>query len=134
MIKEPGDEVNILSKRVIGIAIDVHRALGPGYTESIYEKALCMEFDSIGMPYVNQLPIEVVYKDSIVGEGRIDFLIEGKLIVEIKSVGSLAPIHITQLRSYLKATGMELGLLINFNETRLADGIRRVVFTSRSRD
>ncbi|MGE0105152.1 MAG: GxxExxY protein [Blastocatellales bacterium] len=61
MIKEPGDEVNILSKRVIGIAIDVHRALGPGYTESIYEKALCMEFDSIGMPYVNQLPIEVVY-------------------------------------------------------------------------
>ncbi len=132
MLREPGDEVNLLSNRVIGIAIDVHRALGPGYIESVYENALCKEFDLQGIPFVNQHPIEVIYKGSMVGEGRLDFLIGGKLILEIKAVGSLAPVHFTQLRSYLKATGLDLGLLINFNETRLCDGIRRVVFTSKS--
>ena len=96
--------------------------------------ALCRELETLGIPFVNQLPIEVIYKGTIVGEGRIDFLIDGKLIVEIKSVGGLAPIHFTQLRSYLKATNLDLGLLINFNETRLVDGIRRVVFTARSAD
>ncbi|QQS47638.1 MAG: GxxExxY protein [Acidobacteriota bacterium] len=132
MLREPDDEVNLLSNRVIGIAIDIHRALGPGYIESVYENALCKEFDLQGIPFVNQHPVEVIYKGSMVGEGRLDFLVDRKLILEIKAVGSLAPVHFTQLRSYLKATGLDLGLLINFNETRLGDGIRRVVFTSRS--
>ncbi|MBK9316701.1 MAG: GxxExxY protein [Acidobacteria bacterium] len=129
MIKEPDNEVNQLATRIIGIAIDVHKTLGAGYMESIYENALSREFEKQGVPFLNQYPIEVVYKGFLVGEGRLDFLIDKKLILEIKAVSGLAPVHFTQLRSYLKAMDLQLGLLINFNEARLADGIRRVVFT-----
>ncbi len=129
MIKEPDNEVNQLATQVIGIAIEVHKTLGAGYMESIYENALSSEFERQGVPFLNQYPIEVVYKGFLVGEGRLDFLIDKKLILERKAVSGLAPVHFTQLRSYLKAMDLQLGLLINFNEARLADGIRRVVFT-----
>lgn len=131
MLREPDEEMNLLTDRVIGVAIEIHRTLGPGYIESIYENALRKEFDLQGIQFVNQYPIEVFYKGSMVGEGRLDFLIDKKLILEIKSVSSLAPVHFTQLKSYLKAMRLDLGLLINFNESRLVDGIRRVISTSR---
>lgn len=130
-MREPDEEMNLLTSRVIAVAIEVHRSLGPGYIESVYEKALRMEFEMQGIPFHNQYPIEVIYKGSMVGEGRLDFLIDKKLILEIKSVSALAPVHFTQLKSYLKALGLDLGLLINFNEVRVVDGIRRVISTSR---
>lgn len=130
-MREPDEEMNLLTSRVIAVAIEVHRSLGPGYIESIYEKALRMEFELQGIPFLNQYPIKVLYKGSMVGEGRLDFLIDKRLIVEIKSVAALAPVHFTQVKSYLKALELDIGLLINFNEVRLVDGIRRVISTSR---
>ena len=129
MYKEIDPEVNKLSKHVVDIAIEVHRTLGPGYLESVYEHALCREFALNGIPFVNQYPIDISYKGAIIGEGRLDFLVDRKLIVEIKAVNHLAPVFFTQVRSYLKATNLELGLLINFNETRVSDGIKRIIHT-----
>lgn len=129
MIKEPDNELNQLANQVIGLAIEVHRGLGPGYIESIYEHALCKELEMHGIPYISQYPIEVTYKGSSVGEGRLDILIDRRLIVEIKAVAQLLPVHYAQLKSYLKAMRLPLGLLINFNEEKVSSGIRRLVYT-----
>ncbi|QQS49361.1 MAG: GxxExxY protein [Acidobacteriota bacterium] len=129
MIREPDKEVDDLARRVIGCAIEVHRTLGPGFLEALYEHALSRELALNNISHVCQYPVQISYKDVIVGEGRLDFLIEDKLVVEIKSAAGLAPIHTAQLKSYLKSTGLHLGLLINFNENRLADGIKRVILS-----
>ena len=119
---------NQASRRVIGAAIEVHRHLGPGFLESVYERALCVELRRLGIPFVCQPVIEIAYKGEVVGEGRLDLLVEGCLVVELKAIDAIAGIHIAQLRSYLLATGHQLGLLFNFNVRRLRDdGIRRVV-------
>jgi len=129
LTREPGEELDRLAHDVIGAAIEVHRQLGPGFLEAVYEEALCIELLQRGIPFLRQPNIAVNYKGIAVGEGRIDLLINGILIVELKAVEALASIHAVQLRSYLKATGLRLGLLINFNTQILKQGIKRVIST-----
>lgn len=127
--EEPSVELDELAHRVIGAAIEVHRHLGPGFLESVYEGALCVEMRLQDIPFERQTPISMEYKGERVGEGRIDILVDGQLIVELKATNGLAPIHIAQVLSYLKITGIKLGLLINFNEAVLKRGIKRVVLS-----
>ena len=126
---EPSQEVDKLAHSVIGAAIEVHRNLGPGYLESVYEAALAVEFDLRGISFERQKPIRIQYKGHPIGEARLDFLVGEILIVELKAVESLAGIHTAQVISYLKATRLQLGLLINFNVPVLKEGIKRVVYT-----
>ncbi len=127
--EEPNQNLDELAHRVIGAAIEVHRELGPGYLESVYEEAMAIELNNLRIGFERQLVFSVPYKDQKVGEGRIDFLVEGRLIVELKAVDKLVPIHTAQVISYLKATGCTLGLLINFNERLLRSGIQRVILS-----
>ncbi len=117
---------------VIGAAIEVHRALGPGYLESVYEEALCVELALREIPFGRQVEVGVQYKGRAVGSGIMDILIGGGLIVELKAVETLAPIHLAQVLSYLKATKHPVGLLINFNVIVLREGIKRVVLSNSS--
>jgi GxxExxY protein len=125
--EEPDPEIDRWAHEVIGAALEVHRTLGPGFLESIYEHALCLELQARGVPFRRQVPLTVRYKGQIVGRGQLDLLVGRQLVVELKSVETLAPIHSVQLRSYLKALGQPLGLLINFNVHLLQDGLRRIV-------
>jgi len=122
---DEGDEA--LAHRVIGAAIEVHRLLGPGFLESIYKKAMEFEMTSFGLVVEKEKEILVPYKDIQISGQRLDLLIGGRIIVELKAVESLAPIHEAQLISYLKATRLRLGLLINFRVPVLKDGVRRIV-------
>jgi GxxExxY protein len=118
--------LNEITNRVIGAAIAVHKVLLAGYTEGFYERAMEAEMKSRGIRYERQKPFEVFYKGHCIGEGRIDFLVEDEVVVELKAVDSINPVHIAQVMSYMKATGKRLALIINFNVKRLVDGIRRV--------
>ncbi len=120
---------NVRSHAVIGAAIEVHRALGPGFLESVYEESLCMELYDRGIPFTRQCEVIIRYKSRDVGMGRMDLLVDNTLIVELKAVDALAPIHTAQLLSYLRTTGYPLGLLINFNAVILKDGIRRIILS-----
>jgi GxxExxY protein len=128
-MNEPDDALNELTSAVIGAAIAVHRQLGPGYLDAVYEEALCIELEARGIRFGRQVPVSLEYRGRPVGEMRLDIVIEHKLIVELKAVDALAPIHSAQLISYLRATGRKLGILINFNVTALKNGIKRVVAT-----
>src|SRR5688572_21079198 len=101
-ITEPGEEANRLAHAVIGAALEVHRVLGPGYLETVYEEALCFELAQRNVSFLRQAVISVNYKGHHVGEGRIDVLVGGILIVELKAVDALSPIHTAQVISYLK--------------------------------
>lgn len=129
---EPNREVDGLARSVIGSAIEVHRELGPGYSEAVYEEALAQEFVRAGIRFERQKSFKVTFKGCVVGEGRIDFLVNGKLVVELKATERMMPVHRSQVISYLKATSCSLGLLINFNENLLRAGIQRIVFTAPS--
>ena len=126
---EPDEEEDALAHAVIGAAIEVHRHLGPGYLESVYEDALAIELTLRQIPFERQMPIAVNFKGHPVGEGRLDFLVCGRLIVELKAIDELAPIHRAQVLSYLRTTKLTLGLLINFNVKTLKDGIKRVILS-----
>ena len=126
---EPDKQVDELARAVIGAAIEVHRHLGPGYLEGLYEEALGVELAQRNIPFERQKEISVDYKGHAIGKHRLDFLIGGSLVVELKTVDELAEIHQAQVISYLKATRQSLGLLINFNAPVLRDGIQRVVYT-----
>ena len=126
-MREPGEEVDRLAYAVNGAAIEVHRVLGPGFRESTYEEALCVELALRGIPFARQVTVTLDYQGHTVGEGRLDLLIGGALIVELKAVDKLDDIHTAQVISYLKATGHRLGLLLNFNVPALKDGMKRVV-------
>jgi GxxExxY protein len=126
---EPSKEVDELARKVIGAAIEVHRVLGPGYIENVYEEALCIEIDDLKIPFERQVKIAVEYKGRKVGEGRLDLLVGKILPLELKAVESFAAIHQAQLISYLKMTRLQLGLLINFNVPVLKNGIKRVIYT-----
>ena len=128
-IKEPSPELDGLAKSVIDAAIEVHRQLGPGFLESVYEEALAVELTVREIPFERQKSVAVSYKGRVVGDGRIDLLVGGELLVELKAVEALAPIHKAQVISYLKATSHQLGLLINFNVPVLRSGIQRVVLS-----
>ena len=112
--------------KVIGAAIELHKILGPGYLESVYEEALAVELSLRDITFSRQLTFALDYKGHKIGEGRMDFLMDGCLVVELKAVEALAPIHTAQAISYLKATKHRLALLINFNVPVLKDGIKRV--------
>lgn len=120
--------VNELTKEIIAAAIEVHRALGPGLLESTYEACLMSELAERGLRVEHQVPVPVTYKGERLECGyRIDLLIERQVIVELKAVDAIHPIHEAQVLSYLKLSGCHVGLLINFNVTLLKDGIRRLV-------
>jgi GxxExxY protein len=122
------ERLNRITETVIGAAIKVHRALGPGLLESAYEACLAFELTQQGLKVERQKELPVVYREIRLDCGyRLDLLVEGCVIVEIKAVDSLAPIHEAQLLSYLKLSGCKVGLLINFNVTVLKNGVRRVV-------
>ncbi len=114
---------------VIDAAMEVHRVLGPGFGENVYERALCVELDLRQVPFSRQPATAVRYKGHCVGEGRLDLLVGDRLVVELKALPALAPVHTAQLLAYLKATELQLGLLINFDVVRLASGVRRVVLS-----
>ncbi|MUL38700.1 GxxExxY protein [Gloeocapsopsis dulcis] len=116
-----------LAYAVIGAAIEVHRVLGPGFLERVYQEALVVEFLMRGIPHQVQKPIAVEYKGNPIGEGKLDFLVGNTLIIELKAVEKLAPIHEAQVLSYLKMTGCPLALLINFNAPLLRNGIKRII-------
>ncbi len=118
-----------LTEKIIGCAISVHRELGAGYLEAIYENALGHELRKQGLNFERQRVAKVFYDGVPVGEHRLDILVEGKVVVELKSVEMLSQKHVAQVISSLKAIGAAIGLLINFNEARLVDGIRRVVLS-----
>ena len=126
-LEEPAGELDAVASSVLQACVEVHRVLGPGFFESIYELALDLELTSRGVPFVRQPPIAVAYKDRFVGEMRPDFLVAQRLIVELKTVDPLAPVHLAQALSYLKATRLRLALVINFNVPVLLRGVRRVV-------
>lgn len=121
-----------IARNVIGAAIEVHKILGPGYLETVYEAALCTELEFRNVKFANQFPVSVLYKGRYVGEGRLDLLVESCLIVELKAMDALLPIHTAQVMSYLRSTKLSLGLLINFNVPVLKQGIKRVVFSPSS--
>ena len=117
-----------LTQMVIGAAIEVHRELGPGLLESIYEQCLAEELRQRGLAYEKQKPIPLKYKGkSLDQELRIDLYVESQLIVEVKSVEQLLPVHEAQLLTYMKLTDSRIGLLINFNEALLKNGLKRMV-------
>lgn len=124
--------VDELSNRVIGAALEVHSILGPGYLESIYEEALAKELGLKNIPFERQKIIQLSYKGMLIGEHRLDFLIDKQIVLELKTVDSLAAIHTAQVLSYLKMMELELGLLINFNVPSLRTGIKRVILTKKS--
>jgi GxxExxY protein len=120
--------LNGISEKIVGSAIEVHKALGPGLLESAYQSCLAWELRQRGLGYEEQKPLGVVYREVQLDCGyRLDLLVEGKVIVEVKSVARLMPIHRAQVLSYLRLAGCKLGLLINFNVTWLTNGIVRVV-------
>ena len=128
-LPEPDQELDRDASVVLAAAIEVHNVLGPGFLESVYERALCVELGLRNVPYSRQVPITMRYKGHTVGESCLDLLVADRLVVELKAVEELAPIHWVQVRSYLKAPGCVLGLLINFNVPVLLRGVRRVILT-----
>ena len=126
---EPEGEVDDLARRVIGAAIEVHRHLGPGFLGRVCEEALAIEFQIRDIIHQRQFPIGVSCKGAMIGEGHLDFLVGGRLIVVLKAVEGLAAIYKSQVMSYFKATRLQLALLINFNVLVLKHGVPRVILS-----
>ena len=119
---------NDISSEIIGAAFEVHTQLGPGLLESVYEKALAHELSLRGLKICTQVEVPVLYKGLHLGTGfRLDMLVENTVIVELKAIEKIQPIHVAQLLTYLKLQNLELGLLLNFNLTTMREGIKRVV-------
>ena len=116
-----------LTHRIINCAIEVHRHLGPGLLESIYESAMVVEFDEQGLAYQRQLGLPLHYKGRLISEHRPDLVVESAVIVEIKSIKHVEPVHLAQVLTYLRVTGHRVGLLLNFNNVVMKSGIRRVI-------
>jgi GxxExxY protein len=118
---------DLLTHKVIGCAVEVHKHLGPGLLESSYERCLLQELESVGIDAESQVSLPIVYKGLNLESGyRLDIIVSNCLIIELKAVDELAPIHTAELLTYLKLSDVKTGLLINFNTARLADGIKRV--------
>ena len=119
---------NELSKVLIGVFIKVHKILGPGLLESVYEEAIAYELKKMDIPFLHQQGIIVKYDEVTLDQGfRADFIVMNKIIIELKSVDAIAPVHHKQLLTYLKMTKIKLGLLVNFNVSLMKDGIVRLV-------
>jgi len=115
-----------LTEQIIGAAIEVHRVLGPGLLESIYEGALAAELELRSIPFQRQVEVDVVYKGYILKGQRLDLLVASSVVVETKSVTKLPDVAVAQVLSYLKATRLQRGLLLNFGCARMVDGVKRV--------
>jgi GxxExxY protein len=126
---EPNARADRRAHEVIGAAIEVHRHLGPGFLESVYEEALAKELGARDVPFRRQVPFGVSYKGDLVGEARLDLLVDSCLVVEVKAVEALAAIHKAQVISYLRATTLQLALLVNFNVPQLVQGMKRIVLS-----
>jgi GxxExxY protein len=121
-------DINQLTEAVIGACIEVHRTIGPGLLESAYHQCLCRELSLQNIPFQKEFPLPVNYKGTHLDCGyKVDLLIDGRLLLELKSVEALNPVHEAQLMTYLRLGGWEIGLLINFNVPMLKDGIKRRV-------
>ena len=129
LILEPDEDLDELARSVIGAAIEVHRHLGPGLQEPLYAPAFHIELGLRGIPFQSEVHLPVSYKGHSLGRRKLDLLVGERLVVELKAVDSLAPIHTAQLIAYLRLTGNRLGLLINFNVPLLKDGVKRVVLS-----
>jgi len=117
-----------LTGKIIGCAIEVHKILGPGLLESAYEECLAFELSKVGISIKRQKPVPVVYKEIKLEYGyRIDLLVENEVVIELKSIDAFAPVHTAQILTYMKFAKKKIGLLINFNVTKLVDGIKRYV-------
>jgi len=121
------EERDPLTRQIIGAAIEVHRVLGPGLLESIYEKALCIELDTRGLKYARQLEVPAYYKGRLLGTYYVDLLVEDLVVVEVKSVTAIVPVFEAQLITYMRLTKKRRGLLLNFHSPVLKDGITRRV-------
>jgi GxxExxY protein len=122
------DAPEALTSRVIGLAMEVHRALGPGLLESAYEECLCFELTSHGIPFNRQVPLPIIYKSVRLDCGyRMDLVVQGMLIVELKTIERILPVHEAQLLTYLRLSGITTGLILNFHMPVLKDGIKRLV-------
>jgi GxxExxY protein len=120
----------LITERIIGCAIEVHRHLGPGLLESVYESALCIEFRANSLSFKRQAGVPLYYKGELISEHRPDLIVDETVIVEIKSVDALAPIHMAQMLTYLRVTSLRHGLILNFNSPTMKQGMRRVVLSS----
>jgi GxxExxY protein len=129
--RNPSEALNLptdkLTEKIIGCAIEVHRQLGPGLLESIYESAMCIELESAGIGFQRQVLVPIQYRGRLIGEHRLDLIVEKAVVVELKSVERFDPVFEAQLLTYLKLTSLRIGLLINFNSRLLRDGIRRFI-------
>ena len=121
------ENIERVGSSVIGAAIEVHRHLGPGFPEVVYRRALAHELTLRQVPFEVEVPLPVVYKNVEVGAGRIDLLVGRQVIVELKSVEAINPVHVSQALAYLTGMRLQLALIINFNVATLKDGLRRVV-------
>jgi GxxExxY protein len=130
-LNEPDREVDCLAELVLDAAFTVHRSLGPGFLESVYEEAMAIELRLLSVAFERQVLIPIEYRGLPAGQVRLDLLVGGELIVELKAVDAFASIHVAQALSYLKATQKHLALLLNFNVTEMRRGIRRIVSSSR---
>jgi len=126
-------EINWLPERIIGLAIEVHRHLGPGLAEIAYERALCMELADAGIAFRKQVGFPVRYKDEIIAEHRPDPVVGDLVVVEIKAVERISRVHVAQMLTYLQVTKLELGLILNFNQAVLHEGVKRVVLQREER-
>lgn len=115
-----------LTAEIISSAIEVHRQLGPGLLECIYEEALCHELNLRGIPFERQKEVDVIYKGKVIKGQRLDLVVRGDVVVEIKSVRCLEDVFTAQVLSYLRSTGLKRGLLINFGQSKLVDGVKRL--------
>ena len=127
-MRKPTGRQEELAKQFIDAAIEVHRDLGPGYDEILYANALAVELEKREIPFEREKPVDVFYKGVLVGEKRLDFFLGGEVVVELKTVEKLNQKHLAQVIGYLKAVDKPLGLLVNFHEYLLKDGLRRVVY------
>lgn len=119
---------NEISYKVIGTAIEIHKKLGPGLLESVYENVLAYDLRELGFEVKQQVPMPLVYKDVMMEVGyRLDMLVNNKLIIEVKSIDASAPVHFAQTLTYLRLSNIKLGLLINFNSKILKSNIHRIV-------
>ena len=121
------EDTNRVTGRIIGCAIEVHRVLRCGLFEATYRSALAIEFEAAGLPYAREVTVPAMYKGHLLGSYRIDFIVDDRVIVEVKSVERMIPTFATQVITYLGVTKKRLGLLINFNSRLLKDGVQRII-------
>jgi GxxExxY protein len=119
-----------ITERIIGCAIEVHRELGPGLPEAVCETALCIELQSRGIPFKRQIGVPIYYKGHLLSEHRPDLIVADEIVVEVKTIERIAPVHVAQVTTYLRITSLKVGLILNFNSAAMRAGVRRVVLNA----